>query len=1584
MAGRKEGEKRMDMKRVLKGLRFIVIAGAVLFAGLGMNKLEVQAVGIHVDEKAADTAGEDAGTGGDKGTGTATGDDKSTGTVTDGDTESGAAKGDGGHTDGDADKGHAEADPTTEDAQVTPMPGGNPSAEWLWEVGNGKRDMYGTMVEHKMGFVGDTSPTALDISKGTITISKDGAYTQDDGANNKTEGTIPENQFTISGTTTSYHITVEPGAAPTIQVKGLGINLAAAEGSAAASGLYIKSGATVTLVLGNLETDLSGGAHFPGITLEPGATLKISGEGQLNVIGGPGAFGISGPSNARGGSFFVGEKAEIKSYSDQKDGALYAAVSPVSSKLLQGTLYSAATTEGSDPSVLIKVENRDDPGESYDVKLPIKYRSFATSTTLKGGSYVSYYPGADGGIQDSNLLVDTNMTSRHSYNLEGAGTTFASLSDLVSRRVEYTLTFNANGGIFNVNNTDKLQVSVGYGEKVTLPTDGDVARKEYTLRGWYRIKDSTNDDEQWNEQTDRVVRDNIILYATWKPNSCTVQYRSGNAIVKTQEGYTYEATVPYDQSFLPGPGYKPGYTLAYWKGPDGERWVFGTDGTKLTRKTTVLNAVWLADCKVTFDPNAGDEKIDGWPITEETQATSLLAEPASRDLVREDFNFTGKWYKDKACTKEWDFAADTVTKDITLYAGWGAKVTKVTFMVDKQAEEVVTPPDVDVDFGVQIPVPEATKPDRVELPTEYTVEGWYTDKECTKKWDFSEPLIDADGIFNLYPKWEQTVYWALLQPGDKEATPQKVLEQMVPNGSSLKTQYGDNLSTLFKKPGYKITGWKDAKTGKKWDVDAPLTEDITLTAVWEANVYTMRFVTEEGAPPMPAGQDTRSVVFGRTTEAPKYGTGDTAWPGHTFHGWYTDQNPEAGKPWRFAGEAGADAMPAKDVTLYAYWTKDKYRVSFHTYTGDEEQNKFPDLYPLYYGDSVVRPQDPVRAHYDFQGWYKDEELKNQWDFTKDTVTGDMTLYAGWKAHPIQVELHVKYEPENKDHPGEVVDIPYDQEVYYGDYLDRTALESMKQTSARPGYTLNGWYTDAGYGEDGKWDFPNSKVEPESEHLDLYAYWTWDEYTVSFQTWDGDSQVPPLTGVRYGQTIPKPNPNPARPHYTFDNWYADLNADPKVPWDFGKDVVKGDMSLYANWIPDTYTLSFETNGGTKLDPVQVTYGDHVPADALQTTKPGYTLAGWYRDSALTKPFAPGTDYVDGNMTIYAAWDLEKYDVTYHFRNSKDSPQEENITYKNTYHAGDYLTKPDKKVPHKTLSSWYKSPSWDKDDKWVFKRDTVEGDTDLYAYWSDTMYNVHFETSGGTEIKDTELPWGSQLDPPKAPERPGSTFDGWYKDEECQTPWDFEEDFVNGDTDIYAKWNLTMCTVTFDADGGLPVPDIQVLPYGSLITEPAAPEKEGDTFTGWKAEGAKDNWDFAGGTVEGDTLLTAQWEQPGAEPTDPTDPTGDQGNPVPGPDNQADPNNQATPTAATGNGDGSTNTPTAKNGGAATGNGTDTKKGTDTKNGTDTAGDDAKKALANAADELKKILTGDKAPLTYLVTVIFISAAVIIGILRKKYK
>ena len=109
--------------------------------------------------------------------------------------------------------------------------------------------------------------------------------------------------------------------------------------------------------------------------------------------------------------------------------------------------------------------------------------------------------------------------------------------------------------------------------------------------------------------------------------------------------------------------------------------------------------------------------------------------------------------------------------------------------------------------------------------------------------------------------------------------------------------------------------------------------------------------------------------------------------------------------------------------------------------------------------------------------------------------------------------------------------------------------------------------------------------------------------------------------------------PTKEGYRFGGWYYD-NSGSKAKWNFDTDTVTRAMTLTAKWVR-TYTVTFETSGGSAVDPVTVDAVSSVtkPADP---TKSGYTFGGWYKDSMLQTPwdFANGT--VTADTTLYAKW------------------------------------------------------------------------------------------------------------------------------------------------------------------------------------------------------------------------------------------------------------------------------------------------------------------------------------------------------------
>jgi uncharacterized repeat protein (TIGR02543 family) len=105
--------------------------------------------------------------------------------------------------------------------------------------------------------------------------------------------------------------------------------------------------------------------------------------------------------------------------------------------------------------------------------------------------------------------------------------------------------------------------------------------------------------------------------------------------------------------------------------------------------------------------------------------------------------------------------------------------------------------------------------------------------------------------------------------------------------------------------------------------------------------------------------------------------------GHLFGGWYKEASLT--NVWNFT----ADTVTA-DTALYAKWTADTFNVSFESNGGSAVPGQ-----TVQYGGKVMQPANPSRPGCIFGGWYRDVAFTHAWDFSAETVTGDITLYARW-------------------------------------------------------------------------------------------------------------------------------------------------------------------------------------------------------------------------------------------------------------------------------------------------------------------------------------------------------------------------------------------------------------------------------------------------------------------------------------------------------------------------------------------------------------------------------------------------------------
>ena len=140
--------------------------------------------------------------------------------------------------------------------------------------------------------------------------------------------------------------------------------------------------------------------------------------------------------------------------------------------------------------------------------------------------------------------------------------------------------------------------------------------------------------------------------------------------------------------------------------------------------------------------------------------------------------------------------------------------------------------------------------------------------------------------------------------------------------------------------------------------------------------------------------------------------------------------------------------------------------------------------------------------------------------------------------------------------------------------------------------------------------------------------TINTYTVSFDS-AGGSTVAAVT-AEHGNTITAPA-EPTRDGYEFTGWYSDSATTAR--FDFATPVT-AEMTLYAGWNINTYTVSFDSAGGSTVAAVTAEHGNTITAPA-EPTRDGYEFTGWYSDSATTARFDFATP-VTAEMTLYAGW------------------------------------------------------------------------------------------------------------------------------------------------------------------------------------------------------------------------------------------------------------------------------------------------------------------------------------------------------------
>ena len=343
--------------------------------------------------------------------------------------------------------------------------------------------------------------------------------------------------------------------------------------------------------------------------------------------------------------------------------------------------------------------------------------------------------------------------------------------------------------------------------------------------------------------------------------------------------------------------------------------------------------------------------------------------------------------------------------------------------------------------------------------------------------------------------------------------------------------------------------WLDGN-GNSYEPGGSVPSDVTeLTVQWTAPTYAVTLNTN-------GGTINNGNVTGYT-----YGVGatlpaadDMTYTGHTFKGWYDNENL-TGSP--------VTAIGGAETGNKEYWAK--WEINQYTVTVKPENGKADIIITQDYGTPITAPT-LTREGYTFKGW--DKEIP-------ETMPADnITVKAQWEINQYTITF-------DTNGGSEIAPITQD----YGTKI------TAPDNPTRKGYTFKGW----------------DKEIPETmpaENITVKAQWEINQYTIAFDT-NGGSEIAPIT-QDYGTKITAPD-NPTRKGYTFKGW------DKEIP----ETMPAENITVKAQWEINQYTIAFDTNGGSEIAPITQDYGTEITAPDNPTRK-GYTFKGWDKEIPETMP------------------------------------------------------------------------------------------------------------------------------------------------------------------------------------------------------------------------------------------------------------------------------------------------------------------------------------------------------------------------------
>ena len=660
---------------------------------------------------------------------------------------------------------------------------------------------------------------------------------------------------------------------------------------------------------------------------------------------------------------------------------------------------------------------------------------------------------------------------------------------------------------------------------------------DYTLRAPSTGSDDTGSGESQhvtpsNNEWDRILNKNSGYIQNWNEmyswGQDTVSFDASGRAVRGYSSARYWIS-NYAMDFSPRLGFRPVLEVLNAD-------TLGSDGLEV----------------VTLDLGGGTLGNSSEDIQIIVKTGSEFTAPASDGLNRPDGD-TGNFFMWRGSNGKFYVPGDSVPADVTaLTVQWTDPTYAVT--LHPNGGTINNGNVTEYIYGVGATLPTADD----MTYTGHTFKGWYDNESLT-----GDPVTAIGGTEmgnkEYWAKWEINQYTITFDTaGGSEIAP-------------ITQDYGTAVTAPEPpaKPGYTFTGWNPA---------LPATmpaENLTVTAQWTVNQYTITFATDGGSEVAPITQD-----YGSAITAPAAPTRE----GYTFTGW--DKTIPA-------------TMPAGDMTITVQWTVNQYTIIYDLDGGTAEGN--PDTYTV--ETDAFTLKNPTRPGHTFTGW-SGTGLTGEDNLTL-TIPKGSTGNRSYTAHWSLNTYSITYDLNGGTASGNPTS-----------YTVESATITLNQPT-KTGYTFTGWSGTDLTGEDNLTvTIPAGSTGDRS----YTAHWSLNTYSITYDLDGGTASGNPDFYTVESSTITL-NP-PTRTGYTFIGWSGtDLSGSDNLTVTIPTGSI-GNRSYTAHWSLNTYSITYDLDGGTAFGNPDSYTVESAAITLNEPTKAGYVFTGW-----------SGTDLVgEDNLTV----------------------------------------------------------------------------------------------------------------------------------------------------------------------------------------------------------------------------------------------------------------------------------------------------------------------------------------------------------------